>query len=120
MLQHSGRRFRLYPWKAKFTDRHGNEKQKWALPSKEWHQSVSEKQSFDIEFEKVNLTDEQYKRAKEIERIEIPEQFRGMCIDYIMYGDLPDGFLHHLWKIELKQEQEDQDDLLTDILLGRI
>ena len=36
MLQHSGRRFRLYPHKAKFTDRHGNQKQKWALPSKEW------------------------------------------------------------------------------------
>ena len=120
MLQHNGRRFRLYPWKAKFTDKHGQEQEKWALPNKEWWQSVAERHGFEVEFEEVTLMEEQQARYEEIRQIDIPEQFRSHCIDYIMDGDFPDGFVHYLREIELKQEQEDQDDLLTDILLGKV
>ena len=120
MLQHDGKRFRLYPWKAKYKNTHGQQKEKWALPSKEWWRSASERHGFDVEFEEVELTEEQKERYENIRRIDISESFRNMCIDYILEGDFPDGFLHHLREVELKQEQEDQDDLLTDILLGKV
>ena len=120
MLTHNGRRFRLYPWKVKYKDNKGNEKKKWALPDKEWWESTANRQGFEVEFEKSELTEEQQRRYENIKNIDIPEHFRTICIDYILNGDFPDGFLHQLREVELKEEQEDQDDLITDILLGRV
>ena len=119
MLTHNGRRFRLYPWKVKYQDSRGNDKEKWALPSKEWWESTAQRHNFTVDFEEVELTEEQQKRYDQIKERDIPEHFRTICIDYILDGELPGGN-HALRDIEIEQEQEDQDDLLTDILLGRV
>ena len=107
MLQHSGRRFRLYPHKAKFTDRHGQQKEKWALPSKEWWQSASQRHGFEVEFEEVTLTEEQQKRYELIRQINAPESFRTDAINFILEGELPERLSHPLWQLKADVSIED-------------
>ena len=107
MLQHDGRRFKLYPWKAKYTDSHGNEKQKWALPSKEWWQTASERHGFEVEFEEVELTEEQQERYELIRQMESPESFRTDAIEYILEGILPGRLTHPLWQLKADVSIED-------------
>ena len=107
MLQHSGRRFRLYPHKAKFTDRHGNQKEKWALPSKEWWESTANKHGFEVEFKEIELSEEQQRRYELIRQIDAPEQFRTDAIDFILEGELPERLSHPLWQLKADVSIED-------------
>ena len=104
MLQHDGRRFKLYPWKAKYKNTHGQQKEKWALPSREWWTSSADRQGFDVEFEKVELTEEQQGRYEQVRRVDMPEQFRGVCMDYILECEFPEGFFHPLDGIQTKTD----------------
>ena len=107
MLQHDGRRFRLYPYKAKFVDRNGNEKVKWALPSKEWWESTASKHGFEVEFEEIELSEEQQRRYELIRQMEAPEGFRTDAIDFILEGTLPERLSHPLWQLKADVSIED-------------
>jgi len=107
MLQHSGRRFRLYPHKAKFTDRHGQQKEKWALPSKEWWESTASKHGFEVEFEEIELSEEQQARYELIRQMDVPESFRTDAIDFILEGTLPERLSHPLWQLKADVSIED-------------
>ena len=114
MLQHDGRRFKLYPWKAKYQGKNGNQKEKWALPDKAWWESAAERQGFQVEFEEIELTEEQQERYNQVRSLNIPEQFRTDCINYILDDVFPEGFIHYLRDIELAQEQKQQDMDIAD------
>ena len=120
MLQHDGRRFRLYPWKAKYENTYGQQKEKWALPSKEWWESSAERQGFEVEFEEVELTEKQQERYEQIRRVDMPEQFRGICMDYILEGDFPEGFIHSLREIEIAEYEKEQGQDLSDREIAEI
>ncbi len=132
MLQHNGRRFRLHPCLAKFEDSKGNEKEKYALPSKEWWESAAQRQGFDVEFEEITLTEEQLERYEKIKDVDIPEAQRSICIDYIIEGEIEpedeEGTarkmsanhpLREVW-IDESQKQQDQDiaDAFFEIMVG--
>ncbi len=132
MLQHNGRRFRLYPYKAKFNDKQGNPKEKYALPSKEWWESAAQRQGFDVEFEEITLTEEQQERYEQIKDVDVSESQRSICIDYILDGDIepededgnvremnPNHPLREVW-IDKSQKQQDQDiaDAFFEIMLA--
>jgi len=119
MLQYSGSRFRLYPWKAKF-ERNGETVARWALPSKEWWESSADRQGFEVEFEEVTLTEEQQERYDKIRRLNIAEGHRSLCIDYILDGGfgLSERNLlsHPLKDLVIEGWQELQDDELEAIV----
>ncbi len=107
MLQHDGRRFKLYPWKAKYKNTHGQQKEKWALPSKEWWESTASKHGFEVEFEEIELSEEQQRRYELIRQINAPESFRTDAIDFILDGKLPERLSHPLWQLKADVSIED-------------
>lgn len=115
MLIKKGSKLKLYPWKVKYTQ-HGKEIEQWALPSKQWWTDFEQKWEHTelIEFVEVELTEEQAKRAEEIENLRIDEGFREMCIEYILDGVFPTGVEHPLRQLQIKTEQTEQDTYLID------
>ncbi len=115
MLIKKGNRFELYPHKVRYMQ-HGKEIEQWALPNKEWWIDFAEKWEHTeiIEFTEIELTEEQAKRAEEIENIRLDEGFREMCIEYILDGVFPVGIEHPLRQLQIKKEQTEQDTYLVD------
>ena len=109
MLTKKGNRFELYPHKVRYMQ-HGQEIEQWALPNKEWWTDFAEKWEHTeiIEFVEVELTEEQAKRAEEIEQLPMDEGFREICIDYIMGGVFPEGINHPLRQLQIQKENQEQ------------
>ncbi len=110
MLISKGNRFELYPYKVKYVQ-HGEEKENWALPSKEWWTNFAEKWEHTeiVEFVEVELNEEQLSRYEQINH-GMPEAFRSVCIDYVLIGKFPEGVAHPLIKLQLANKDKEQDD----------
>ena len=114
MLIKKGNHFELYPHKVKYTQ-HGKEIEQWALPNKQWWVDFAEKWEHTeiIEFTEITLTDEQLSRFEDV-KTGIPESFASACVDYILEGVFPEGITHPLRQLEIKKQQEEQDEYLID------
>ena len=109
MLRRIGGSFDLYPHKVRYMQ-HGQEYEQWALPDREWWTEFAEKWDHTeiIEFVEVELSEDQEARLDEINQLNIPEEFRSICIEYVLNGKFPHGYNHPLRQIEIKKIEEQQ------------
>ena len=122
MLVRKNSEWVLYPNRVTYKER-GEEKEDWALPSREWWETTCEKHDHLelIGFEEIELTDEQLNRFDEIR--DMPNDFVNVYIEYVRTGvflneDLPKR--HPFITIFLQKENEKQGQMLIDAELENI
>ena len=110
MLIKNGNQFELYPHKVKYIQ-HGEEKEDWALPSKEWWENFAQEWAHTdiVEFEEITLTQEQLNRLEEVNQLDISEGHLDIVVNYVLNGIFPDNQNHPLETLEIKQ-------LLADLI----
>ena len=67
------------------------------------------------EFILVGPTEEQVARLEEVNQLKVPDGFAGIVGDYVKDGSFPAGYNHPLRLLQLKKEQQLQDNYLLDL-----